>query len=436
MKKMLIAMTVALIAPAVGFGHDYVPGPPQERPILLKGGDLYTVANGVLANTDLLFEDGRISQIGKDLKPPENTEVIDVTGKRVYPGLIAPYSILGITEIGSLRATQDIEEVGDINPEVKTEVAYNPDSEIIPTVRSNGVTTALICPREGYGARGLISGRSSLVYLDGWTVEDAMVKSLVGLHVFWPRLSVSHSDRSRRSAEEQTQGIKDRKSRLRETFEQAQAYARAVAADPTLSIDIRWEAMKPVFSRELPVIVDADDVRQIEEALAFAREFGFRLIIAGGKDSWRVADRLSRERVPVILGRTQSMPLREDDPYDQTYALPGILHRAGVRFCLGYESYAGTRNLPFQAGQAAAYGLPHEEALRSVTLSPAEILGVADQLGSLEVGKAATIVVSDGDLLDNRTNSVVFEFMAGRRVDLDSKHKELYRKYRDRQAGR
>ena len=434
-KAMLLVLTV-LMAPLGSLAHDYVPGAVQEKPILLKGGDLYTVANGVLANTDILFEDGRITQIGTELSVPEGTDIIDVSGKRVYPGLIAPYSLLGLVEIGAIRATLDYQEVGTINPEVKAEVAYNPDSEIIPTVRANGVTAALVAPRESGGNRGLISGRSSLLYLDGWTAEDAMVKSMVGLHVFWPRLSVSHSERFQRSVEKQRKANKDHRQSLQRAFEDARAYALATAADPTLPVDIRWEAMKPIFSRELPVIVDADDVRQIKDALAFAHQFGFRLILAGAKDAWQVANLLAEERVPVILGRTQSMPQREDDPYDLTYRLPSILHQAGVRFCLGYGSYTGTRNLPFQAGQAAAYGLSKEDALRAVTLSPAEILGVADQLGSLEIGKAATIVVSNGDLLDNRTNAVELEFIAGRKVDLDTKQKELYRKYRDRKVVR
>ncbi len=428
----LVAFAIAALFSSV-LAHDYSPGERQRRPVLLRGGDLYTVSHGIKEVTDLLFEDGRITRIGQNLTPPDNTEVIDVSGKRVYPGLIAPYTTIGLIEIGEVRATNDISEVGQNNPNVQAHVAYNPDSEIIPTVRANGVTTALVVPHGN-----LVLGRSVLVNLDGWTVEDAAEKFDVGLHIRWPRASVVTAWWMDKSPEEQKTEMIENRRKIRGVFDDASAYYIARQADPTIPRDLRWDAMVPVLAGDLPTFILADDYRQIEQAIAFAEEYGVSAVIVGGSDAWMAADLLNEKDIPVIVGRTQSLPAREDEGYDLTYRLPALLAEAGVKFCLSSAGSDGgsswsVRNLPFQAGQAVAFGLSPEDALRAVTLSTAEILGVDVDLGSLQPGKKATLVVADGDILNPLTHHVVMEFIEGRRINLDSKQRELYRKYLQKQ---
>ncbi|MCH9024655.1 MAG: amidohydrolase family protein [candidate division Zixibacteria bacterium] len=426
--RVILCLCFSLILTGQSLAHDYIPGDKQTNPILLAGGDLHTVSDGVMLNTDILFENGRITAIGKDLPIPTGGKVIDITGYQVYPGLIAPNSTVGIIEIGQVRSTNDISERGRNNPDVQTHIAYNPDSEIIPTVRSNGITTALIVP-----GGGLIRGRSSLINLDGWTKEDAMEKQTIGLHISWPRISIITAWWMDETAEEQKKKNEENRRKIEKYFDNASSYYIARNADPDLKIDSRWEAMLPVFDKTLPVFVHANDLRQIEQAVDFANKYDLRLIIAEGREAWKAVDLLKENDIPVMLGSTQRMPMRSDDDYDLSYRLPVLLRDAGVKYCIGLNggswSSWGTRNLPFLAGQAVAFGLDYEEALRSVTLSTAEILGVADQIGSLEIGKKATLIVSKGDILDQLTNHVTHMYIEGREVDLDTKQKELYRKY-------
>ena len=423
----LISLFVMFLLCAGLMAHDYLPGKKQEKAILLKGGDLYTVSDGILKETDLIFENGRITQIGKNLTPPEKAEIIDVTGQRVYPGLIAPYCNIGLIEIGAVRATNDRREIGRVNPDVQAHVAYNPDSEIIPSVRANGITTALIVPQGS-----LVAGRSSLLNLDGWTIEDAAEKLNVGLHINWPRASVAKGWWEERSAEEQKKDMTENRQELFSLFDNARSYWLARKADPGIKKDSRWEAMIPVFEKQMPVYIDANDYRQIDEAVNFCKEQDIAMVLVGGADAWQALDLLKENDIPVIAAWTQALPSRQDEAHDQAYRLPAILAEAGIRFCLAKAGGAWTRNLPFQAGHAVGYGLSPDAALRALTLSSAEIFGVDKEIGSLEIGKKATLVVSDGDILDIPTNKIRLEFIEGRRVDLNNKHEELYNKYRQK----
>ena len=407
--------------------YTYVPGAKQDRPILLAGGDIHTVSQGLLKSSDLLFENGRITAIGKKLTPPAGAKIIDVTGQQVYPGLMDANSTLGLIEIDQARATNDQSEQGQENSDVQSHIAYNPDSEIIPTVRSNGITTALIVP-----GGSLLRGRSSLINLDGWNKEDAMEKENVALHLSWPQVSIITAWWMEKSAEDQKKENDESRRKLERVFEQAKAYYTARKADPNLPIDSRWEAMVGVFDRTLPVFIDANDMRQIEQAVDFSKKYNLRIAIVGGAESYKTTELLKENNIPVIVQRTQQMPMRADDAYDLAYTLPKLLADAGVKFCISQSASWATRSLPFQAGEAAAYGLDRDQALRSVTLSTAEILGVDKDLGSLDVGKKATLVVSQGDIMDELTNQVTYMFIEGRHVDLNSKHKELYLKYKEK----
>jgi imidazolonepropionase-like amidohydrolase len=421
----------ALFAAAGPWANDQIPGAPQRRPVLLRGGDLYTVANGVLPATDLLFADGRIVEIGESLQAPADAEVIEAAGKRVYPGLIAPATTLGLIEIGAVRATNDRSEVGSITPEVAAHVAYNPDSELIPSVRVHGITTAQVVP-----GGGLLRGRSFLTHLDGWTKEDAAVRLVDGMQLSWPAPVTRTGWWIGRTRAEQVEEREKARRELRRAFEQATAYRAARRADPGQEIDLRWEAMLPVLDGEMPLFISADDARQIEEALEFGRELGLSIVIVGGQEAYRVVDTLAERRVPVILGGATGLPLREDDDYDIAFKQPRLLHEAGVTFALGYVTWGAwdVRNLPLQAGQAVGYGLPADVALRAMTLTTAEILGIAATEGSLEVGKNATLFISDGDVMDTLGQRISAMYIEGRRVDLGNRHRTLYEKYRRKPA--
>ncbi len=427
MKIIKIYSILLLILATATVAHDYVPGVDQDHPILLKGGNLYTVSDGILNGYDLLFENGKISQIGQNIVAPENSEIIDVSGKNVYPGLISANSSIGLIEIGAVDATNDIAEKGKNNADVQSHIAYNPDSEIIPSVRSNGITTALIVP----GGR-LIKGQSSLINLDGWTKEDAMEKQNVGLHVGCPGMSIISAWWMEKTPEEQKKEHENNIKAIFQLFDEAKIYFDAKKADPAMKIDSRWEAMIPALKKEMPVFIHASDIRQIKLSVALSIKYDLDIIIVGGNEAWKAADLLKENNIPVILNRTQTRPMRQDDAYDQSYTQPKLLLDAGIKFCLSYGSATSERNLPFQAGQAAAFGLTKEEALRSITLSVAEILGVEKELGSLEIGKKATLIVSDGDVLDMLGNNIILEFINGKMVDLNNRHKELYNKYRQK----
>lgn len=420
------ALLLVLLTSSLAVANFYAPGKKQDHPILLRGGDLYTVSNGVLAQTDLLFENGRITQIAKNISAPADAEVIDVTGKRVYPGLIDAASTIGLVEIDEYRSTRDKNEVGNVTPEVQSQIAYNPDSEIIPTVRANGVLLALVAP-EG----GTISGRSSLINLDGWTREDAVEKVNVGLHINWPAVAISTAWWVEKTPEEQKKDMAENRLKLRDSFASARAYANARKAGTLSATDLRWEAMAPIFDKQMTVFVKADDMRQMQEAVSFAIEQDIKIAIVGGLEAYRVAPLLKEHDIPVIIGRVHLQPMREDDDYDASYRLPALLAQGGVKFSFSYSlSTWPSRSLPFQAGHAVGFGLDPATALRSLTLTTAEVFGVEKDLGSLEVGKKATLVISDGDILDPITQRVVHAFIGGRKVDLNNKHKQLYEKYR------
>ena len=404
--------------------HDYIPGSKQVVPILLKGGDLYTVAGGTLKATDLLFENGRITQIGKNLTPPAGSEVLSAVGQLVYPGLIDAYTNLGLIEIGEARATNDLGEKERNSAEVAAHIAYNPDSELLPTVRTNGITTALVVP-----TGPLITGRSSLMNLDGWTKEDAAERLIVGVHLNWPQASVINAWWMEKSPEDQKKEMVENLATLRQVFIDARSYLTAKLADPNIKMDLRWEAIIPVLTGEQPLLVQADDYRQIEAAVNFAAELHIRMVLTGGRESWKLTDLLKRNNIPVIYGSVMGMPMHDDDEYDLPFKTPKLLQDAGVKFCIATFDTWNARNLPFHAGYAVAMGLSPDEALRSITLSPAEILGVSRDLGSLEVGKKATFIVSTGDILDELTAHVTRMFIEGRRVDLNNKQLELYNKY-------
>ncbi len=411
------------------FSSDQIPAPDQDHPMLIKGGTIHTVSHGTLENADILFDNGKIISVGHELTVPAETEMIDAAGKHVFPGLISAGSTLGLQEIGAVRATRDYAEVGDVNPNVRANVSYNPDSELIPISRSNGILLALSVPRSGR-----ISGTSSLMMLDGWTWEDATLKHPIGLHLFWPSMDQPKKKRGKKKKEHDKKDSRLKAiQKVDDLFQEARAYLKLKENNSSsYKHDLRLDGMLPVIEGDIPVFIHANEVRQIEAAVYWADRQNLAMVLVGGKDSWRVTQLLKERDTPVIYTQTHSTPMRRFEQYDQAFITPFQLYKAGVQFCISNsESSFQTphiRNLPYHAAKAASYGLPLEEALRSITLSTAEILGVADQAGSLEVGKDATFFIADGDILDVRTE-VLIAFIQGKKIDLNDRHKMLYTKY-------
>jgi imidazolonepropionase-like amidohydrolase len=415
------------------FANPNIPAPPQSEPILITNAVIHTVSGATIENGSMLFAGGRIVFIYPYGEPVSTSaRVIDLGGKHVYPGLIAAHTVLGLVEIEAVRATVDTTEPGLVNPNVRADVAVNPDSELIPVTRANGVLAALTVPKPG-GA-SVIVGQSAVIALDGWTVEDMTVKAPAGLHVVWPQMRFA--DDLPAARKEELEKTRDERLRaIEDSFEAAQAYRLLPTAERPFEVDLRWEAMLPVLEGSMPVFAHVEDLLQIRHALHVADEYGVRMILVGAADAWRIADVLAEKRIPVIVGSVQRPPLRRWESYSTPFENAASLNAAGVAFAIASDGTADSapneRNLPYEAAKAVAYGLPHDEALKAVTLYPAQILGVADRLGSLEAGKDATFIVTDGDPLEITTH-VERAFILGREVDLTTRHTVLYEKYREK----
>jgi imidazolonepropionase-like amidohydrolase len=401
--------------------------------IAIRGGTVHTLAGPDIEGGTVVIENGLISAVGTNVAVPPSAQVIDADGLHVYPGLFDAMSLLGLTEVGAVDVTNDYMELGDYNPHLLAMTAVHPASELIPVARANGITHTVAAP----GARsGGIGGQGSLIHLDGWTVEEMVIEPSVGMVLSWPSLQTrrfdystySMSQRSFREAQEQyEESIREFESWL----EGARQYKAALDAGVDVERDLKLEALLKVADGELPFLVSANSEPQISDALDFASENEVRIVIAGGGEAWKLAERLAQENVPVILGPTQSLPQEEDWGYDQVYATPGQLYAAGVKFCFGSFDASASRNLPYEAGNAVGYGLPKDEALRALTINSAEIFGVGDRLGTIEPGKIANLVVTDGDPIEIRTQFLHL-IVNGLISSTDNKHKSLYEKYRAR----
>ncbi|MEY4186056.1 MAG: hypothetical protein RIT02_1090 [Planctomycetota bacterium] len=424
--RLLLLAVCLTVQPA--FASDQIPGAPQKKPVALVNGVLHTVSGPVIEAGTIVFDNGRITEMGPRMQPPPNADVIDLQGRHVYPGMIESHSQLGLTELSSTRATIDTSETGLLNPNVTAATAVNPDSELIPVTRANGVLVALSAP-----SGGLVSGKASLLQLDGWTSVDMTLQRESGLVINWPaafRSSFFGPPGAGGPGAGEAGGSQVQE--LRNLFTDARAWAKARTASPeTQRYDIRLASMQPVLAGKVPLIVAADEAEEIQAAVAFGVEQKLQVIIFGGYDAESCAELLRRYQVPVIVSAVHRDPRNDHDDYDAAYTLPERLRKAGIRFCISGSARSetwNTRNLPYQAATAAAYGLPRDEALKSVTLYPAQILGVADRLGSLEPGRDATIFVSTGDPLET-DSQVTHAWIQGRVVDLSSRHTQLAGKY-------
>lgn len=399
---------------------------------MLAGGTAHLGNGEVLENAAIGFENGKITFVtpmNAIRLNPENAEIIDVTGKHVYPGFINPNSTLGLTEVDAVRATRDFAETGEFNPEVRAVIAFNTESRINYTVRSNGVLITQATPRSGR-----IAGTSSILHLDAWNWEDAVLLEDDGIHVNWPRRFSRSGWWAEPGGVKPNEKYGDEVAALRDFLLRAKAYSQQEKQE----VNLKMEACEGLFNGTKRLYLRADDAKSITDAVLLAKEIGAGFpVIVGGNESYMVTGFLKEHDVPVIIERTHSLPSNVDDDVKQPYRTPALLHEAGVRFCFNYEGdmeAMGSRNLPFSAGTAVGHGLPYEAAIKALTGGTAEIIGIAGRCGTLVEGMDATLFVSNGDALDMRTNDVTHAFILGRPIDLDDPHKQLFRKYSEKYA--
>ncbi len=408
------------------FSQNPTPAPPQKERIMLLGGVLHTGTGAVIQNGYVIFENGKITAAG-DMTTVKmsnaNAKVIQLEGKHIYPGFIAPNTSLGLVEIEEARATRDNAEVGYFNPTVRSLIAYNADSKIVPTVKSNGVLLAETVPQGGF-----ISGLSSVVQLDAWNWEDAAYATDMGLHIRLPNMSPRRMPEESKEKEDPNQQWKKQLDDLRSFFNEAKAYCAEPSHEKT---NLKLESMQQVFNGNRRVFLHAHNIKEILWAIQFIHDYQLKGVIVDAEDAYLAKDELFKNQIPVILPAVHSLPNYSDDDIQEPYKQPGQLQKAGVLFCLSHRDFSGNqRNLPFEAGTAAAYGLTKEQALQSITLNAAKILGIDNRTGSIEIGKDANIIISTGDVLDMKTSNVVMAFIQGREVNLDNQQKQLNEKYK------
>ncbi len=430
MTNSIISLFLTLVlTTAQAFAQVPAPAPPQSQPILLLGGTAHLGTGEVVENSAVAFTDGKLTTVGPASSVPDSDrssyQVIDVSGQHIYPGFILPDTDLGLVEIDAVRATLDQAETGLLNPNVRSLIAYNTDSELIPTFRFNGILLAQIVPQSG-----LMPGTSSVVQLDAWNWEDAAVVTDNALHLHWPSRFRDKFDFVSFNVERVPNKQYDEQIRAVQTlFADARAYIATKPETPNLKLD----ALRGLLDGSQTLFLHSDDAREITEAVLFAEEYGVKkIVLVGGSGLLAVKDFIQERKLPIVIENVHALPPHPDSPVDALYTLTNNLQQAGIPVSLAYSEgmTARSRSLAFLAGTAAAYGLGKEEALKLITANPAQMLGIADRVGTLEVGKQATLFVSEGDALDMRTNRLTHAFIDGRQTTLPAMQQELYQKYK------
>ena len=423
----LFILSLALLCKVTSAQETIYPAGAQQGTTAIVHATVHVGNGTVLNDATVVFEKGKITQVGAGIAAPANATIVDGSGKQVYPGLILSNSYLGLKEVGSgVRGSNDLVEIGENNASIRSLVSYNTDSKIINVLRANGILLAHVAP-EGE----LIDGQSSVVQLDAWNYEDAAYKSDIGQFIELPSFIVRQRGRGFVRQPQAGDPMKEAFNRI-ETIKKFFTEAKAYLQEKNhASNNLKFEATRGLFEGKQKLFVRADEVKQILIAIDIAKAFGFKVVIVGGAESFQIASILAANSIPVILGAQHALPNTEDDDVDQPYKLPAQLTKAGVLVSISDMSEnTKQRNLSFNAGTAATYGLTKEEALSTITLNSAKILGIDDVTGSIEIGKDANIVVSDGDILDMRGNQITKAFIQGRDVSLDNKQKQLYERYK------
>jgi imidazolonepropionase-like amidohydrolase len=403
---------------------DVYPAKEYKGLLFITNGTVHVGNGQVINNATIEINNGKIVRVGTNIAvPQDDVKVFDARGKQVYPGLILPQSDLGLKEIsGSVRGSNDYRELGDLNPNIRAIVAYNAASSMINVLKANGILLAGTVPQGG-----TISGSSSVVQLDAWNWEDAAYATDNGMHINLPSFAAFHRSAAAPKPEDIAKKALEKIEEIKSFFREARAYLQEATHTTT---NLKLEAVKGLFDKTQKLFVHAGQVKQMLVAIDFVKEFGFEVVIVGGEESWQIAPLLKENNIAVILNAEHNLPSTEDADFDQPFKTPAILQKAGVLFALNDDAgIARYRNLAFNAGTAAAYGLSREEALSAITLNAAKILGIAGKTGSIEAGKDANIVISEGDILDMRTSIISRAFIQGREVNLASKQTQLYERY-------
>ncbi len=404
-----------------------IASPKQASAIAIKGATIHCTGGKNIRNGIIAFENGKITVLEESEKSKiinqDKYEWIDASGKHIYPGLIAINTQIGLSEIEAVRATNDFSELGAYNPNVRAGIAYNTDSEVIPTVRSNGILISQITPKGG-----VISGTSTIMMLDGWNWEDATYTVDDAIHMYWPNLGSPPRGRTLNpDAENPTDQFNNKIRDIRGFFDQALAYSKSTTPSPK---NLKFEGMKSAFEGKKKIFVRANTVIEMQSAIQFMELFNIKPVIVGGQEAWKITSFLKEKSIAVVFNETHSLPAFEDDNVNQSFKTPVDLANNSILFSISVDGFWQIRNLPFQVAQAIPYGLDKEKALDCVTIDAAKILGIEKQTGSLAIGKDATLIISDGDIFDVMTNNVTHAYIQGRKVDLNNKQKTLNSIYR------
>ncbi len=412
----------------------------ENNSVFIRNVTVHPVTGPDVENGSVLVVDGKIEEVGHAVKGRAGVRVVDGKGMHLYPGLINAATNVGLSEIESLRDTIDLDEIGEFNPELKAEIAFNPSSEHVPVVRAAGITSVITLPSDGNrggrgGASSVITGQGALMHLDGWTWEEMAVRPSVVMEMLFPQISAPRNPFAgltgtpARTFQEEERQYRERLRQISDFLEDVRRYKKAKDADlPGFTRDIKLEAMIGVIDGTQPLFVRAERERMIKDAIAFSDKEKVKIIIADPHEIGSTGAALKEHHIPVVLGKVFELPEHEDDAYDEAYTLPSEFYKAGVKFCFGTFDVEFARNVPFEAAQAAAFGLPKEEALKAITINSAEILGAGGQIGSIEKGKMADLILTDGDPLEARTN-IKEMFIAGKEVSLESRHTREYEKW-------
>ncbi|MCS6886380.1 MAG: amidohydrolase family protein [Acidobacteriota bacterium] len=390
----------------------------------IRAARVYTLVGPPLEKAVVLIRAGKIEAVGADLAIPEDATVVEAAGLDVYPGFFDAATQLGLIEIESIAATVDTNEILPFNPQLQAASAINPQSEHIPVARANGITHALSGPSIGGGAT--IGGQAAVIHLAGRTIDEALIDRSAAMVLNWPGLDVGN-----RPFAEAKQEYEKKIEQIAELIEAARHYQQAIEKGTQPLRDLKLEALLPVVRGKQPLFVMANSSRAIRDAVEFCEKHRLKLIIGGGEQAWKVKDLLRDKQVPVVLRPTQSLPSHEDEPYDRSYTTPGELYAAGVKIAFSTFGSWIVRRLPQEAGQAVPFGLPREEAIKAITINPAEIFGLSDKLGTIEKGKVANLIVVEGDPLEIRSQ-VKYVFIDGKPVSLENRHTRFYEQFRKR----
>ena len=433
---------------ALLFAAAFVLSPPalaQSQPATtyaLTHAKIFTLAGNTIDDGTVVIRDGKIAAVGANVDVPAGVQVIDAKGLQVYPGLFDPITQMGLREIGAVSATVDSSETGNYNPDVVAATAVSPSSEHIPVTRAAGITEVLAVPASGgmdsFGSSGVIGGQASAIHLSGWTIDEMQIKKSAAMVVNWPEIETRSFDfstftRKEKPFSEAKQEYEKQVIEITDWLDRARHYAQALGNGSAAKYDrdVKLEALVPVIRGELPVLVFADRARDIRNAVEFCDKQKLRMILAGGSEAYKVKDLLRSKNIPVILRPTLTLPLDEDDPYDRLLSQPAELAAADVQFAFGSFDNSFARRLGQNAANAVAHGLPYIEALKAVTVYPARIFGLGDQIGTIEQGKIANIIVTNGDPLEV-TTEVRYLFIKGQLTSTNNRHKSLYEKYLNR----